>query len=161
MLSQFISLSSLADGRYATDAELQFITNYVESFELRVQTYLRLQELESVLVQQTYIKMRSIDPSLFSYNNTDISAKWRQDTIRVLRYVAVTVLIDDAKVLRERFLFWFCTVMKAFNAQRSCNMTYQVLQAIVKQHLTASQANLVCPILELTRCTLGNTRIGS
>lgn len=154
MLSQFAELSSAVDGRYATDAELQFITDYVESFELRVQTYLKLQELEMVLVQQAYRKMRSIDASLFSFNQADISAKWRQDTIRVLRYVAVALLINDSETLRQRFLLWFSTIMRAFDAQHSCDMTYRVLQPIVKQHMTAAQANLVCPILELTRRTL-------
>lgn len=154
MLSQLEGLSFVADGRYATDAELQFIADYVDSFELRVQTYLKLQELESTLVQQAYIKIRSIDPSLFHYSNADISGKWKQDTIRVLRYVAVSVLMNDAKTLRLRFLLWFRTVMRAFAAQQNCDMTYQVLQVIVRQHLTPAQANLVCPILELTRSSL-------
>lgn len=154
MLSQLEELSFVADGRYATDAELQFIADYVASFELRVQTYLKLQELESTLVQQAYVKIRSIDPLLFHYNNADFSGKWRQDTIRVLRYVAVAILINDSKTLRLRFLLWFRTVMRAFAAQQNCDVTYQVLQVIVRQHLTPAQANLVCPILELTRSIL-------
>lgn len=156
MLGQLADLSSTVDGRYATDAELKFITDYVESFDLRVQTYLKLQELESTLVQQAYVKVRSIEPTLFKIDQFDMSDKWKQDTVRVLRYVAVTVLMDDPDVLKERFLLWFCTIMKAFNAQRSCDITYRVLQAIVRQHLASAQAILVCSILELTRCTLGS-----
>lgn len=158
MLSQFADLSSTVDGRYATDTELKFITDYVESFDLRVQTYLKLQELESILVQEAYIKIRSIDPSLFNKGHSDMSAKWKQDTVRVLRYAAITVLMDDSAVLQERFLLWFYTVMKAFDAQHSCDLTYRVLQAIVRQHLASAQANLVCPILELTRYTLASGR---
>lgn len=157
MLSQLQQLGFVVDGRYANDTELQFIADYVQAFDLRIQTYLKLQELESTLVQQAYIKMRSVDPFLFKYNNADISTKWKQDTTRVLRYVAVTILLDDTETLRQRFLLWFQTVMRAFGTQRSCDVTYQVLQTVIKQHLTPAQVNLVCPVLELTRRTLSLT----
>lgn len=155
MLSQLERLSREVDGRYASDAELTFAIDYVRSFNLRVQTYQKLQELEATLIQQTYAKMRSIDPTVFSHNGTDISAKWKRDTLRTLRYVAVAVLTDDAETFRERMLLWFQTIMRAFNAQKSCNLTYRVMQEVVKQSMTAPQANLVCPMLELSRSTLG------
>ncbi|MBW4468576.1 MAG: phycobilisome protein [Pegethrix bostrychoides GSE-TBD4-15B] len=155
MLSQIERLSREVDGRYASDAELTFAIDYVRSFNLRVQTYQKLQEIESMLVQQTYSKMRTLDPTVFDSAGTDISAKWKRDTLRVLRYVAIAVLMDDADTFRERLLLWFQTIMRAFSAQRSCNLTYQVMQDVIKQSLTAPQANLVCPLLELSRRTLG------
>lgn len=157
MLSQLQRLSISTDCRYASDTELQWIEDYLQSFTLRRQTYLKLQNLESILVQQTYTKMRSIDPSLFHYNNTDISAKWKQDTLRVLRYTALTVLTNDPDVLCERLLFWFRTVMTAFGMQRTCDVTYQVLQEVVCQNFTVAQAGLVCSVLELNRRILGLT----
>jgi hypothetical protein len=57
--------------------------------------------------------------------------------------------------LRERLLFWFQTIMRAFGAQRSCNVTYTIMQEVVKQHLTAEQASLFLPILEVNRRILG------
>lgn len=155
MLSQFERLTREIDGRYASDAELTFAIDYVRSFNLRIQTYQKLQELETTLVQQTYTKMRAIDPSVFSHGGTDLSTKWKRDTLRVMRYVAVAVLMDDADTFRERLLLWFQTIMRAFGAQRSCNLTYQVLQEVVQQSLTVPQANLVCPLLELSRRMLG------
>lgn len=155
MLSQLERLSREVDGRYASDAELTFAIDYVRSFNLRVQTYQKLQEIESMLIQQTYSKMRALDPTIFDSAGADISAKWKRDTLRVLRYVAIAVLMDDADTFRERLLLWFQTIMRAFGAQRSCNLTYQVMQDVVKQSLTAPQANLVCPLLELSRLALG------
>jgi hypothetical protein len=155
MLSQLEQLSITVDGRYATDAELGFITEYVRSFDLRLQTYLKIQELEPLLVQQAYNKLRSIDPAFSEQNAAQIGIKWKQDTIRVLRYVAVAVLMNDSETLQERFLLWFRTIMKAFNAEQSCDLTYRMLQVVVKQYLTPAQSDLVCPVLELTRCTLG------
>lgn len=155
MLSQLERLSREADGRYASDAELSFAIDYVRSFNLRLQTYQKLQALEATLIQQTYAKMRSIDPTVFNAAGIDLSGKWKRDTLRTLRYVATAVLMDDADIFRERMLLWFQTLMRAFGAQRSCNLTYQVMQEIVKQSLPAPQAELVCPLLEMTRRVLG------
>lgn len=155
MLSQFSHLSLQADGRYADDAELQFISDYTQSFHLRLQTYEKLQASESQIVQQVYDKIRVLNPHLFRLGNDDLSNKWKRDTIRTLRYSAAAMLVNDPATLEERFLSWFQTIMRSFGAQRSCDLTYQVMQEVVKQHLTVTQANLFCPILALNQRYLG------
>lgn len=155
MLSQLKRLSLEVDGRYASDAELQFMSDYVKSFNLRLQTYQKLQELESKLLEQTYAKMRSLDPTLFMQGKEDFTHKWKTDTTRTLRYIAVAVLINDPDTLRERLLLWFQTILHAFGMEQAAGVTYQILQEVVKQDLTPPQAGLVCPILELTRRSLG------
>jgi Phycobilisome protein len=157
MLSQLKHLSLEVDGRYATDAELQFMTDYVHSFNLRVQTYQKLQELEPKLLQQAYTKIQSLDPTILVRGKDNLSDKWKNDTVRVLRYVAVAVLMNDPDTLQEKFLLWFQTIIRAVGMVHPCNVTYEVLQDVAKQHLTPPQASLVCPLLELTRCSLGTT----
>lgn len=155
MLSQLQALSYKTDGRYATDEELKMMIDFVRSFQLRVQTYQQLQAAEPQIVQQVYARMKSQEPKLFLNGSADVSAKWKRDTIRVLRYSAIAMLLDDPNSLRERLLFWMRTVMKAFGAEQSCNVTYAVMQEVVKQHLSPAQASLFCPILELNRQVLG------
>lgn len=155
MLSQLEKLSLDTDGRYASDEELQFVCDYMRSFSLRLQTYEQLQSVEAAIVQQVEEKLRSRDPNFFRSGTDNLSAKWKRDTVRVLRYSAVAMLMNDPETLRERFLFWFQTIMKAFGAQKSCNATYEAMQEVVKQHLTPIQASLFCPILELNRQVLG------
>jgi hypothetical protein len=155
MLSQIQRLTLETEGRYATDEELGFLADYTRSFSLRVQTYQKIQECETTIVQQVQTKMRSTDPTLLRNGNEDITVKWKRDTLRVLRYAATAMLIDDPETFRERFLFWFQTIMRAFGAQRSCNVTYTVMQEVVKQHLSPQQANLFLPTLEVTRRMLG------
>jgi hypothetical protein len=155
MLSQMQRLIADVDGRYATDTELQFMQDYLTSFNLRLSAYIKLQNAESMIVQQVYTRLQRVDSNLLRHGNEDISAKWKRDTIRVLRYSAIAVLLNDPDALRERFLFWFQTIMKAFGAQQSCEATYQIMQEVVRQHLTAAEANLVCSILELNRTALG------
>ncbi|GAP95499.1 phycobilisome protein [Leptolyngbya sp. NIES-2104] len=155
MLSQIQRLTQETEGRYATDEELRFLADYARSYELRVQTYQKLQTCEMMIIQQVQAKMRAIDPTLFRQGNEDLTNKWKRDTLRVLRYSAAAMLIDDPELLRERFLFWFQTIMRAFNAQKSCGVTYTVMQDVIKQMLTTSEANLILPILEVNRRMLG------
>lgn len=151
MLSQLKHLSLQVDGRYATDSELQFMHDYAQSFTLRVQTYQQLQSLEAKIVQQVYDKIRNLNPRFFGIGDDDLSNKWKRDTIRTLRYSAAAMLVNDPETLQERFLLWFQTIMRSFGAQRSCDVTYEIMQDVVKQLLTPSQASLFCPILELNR----------
>lgn len=157
MLSQIQYFSQAVDGRYATDEELQFLSDYLQSFDLRLSAYTRLQGAEATIIQQVQTKLRSLDPTLLQNGSEDLTAKWRRDTIRVLRYSAVAMLLNDADWLRDRLLYWMQTVMKAFGAQRSCDATYQLMQEVVRQHLTPPEARLFCPILELNRALLGGT----
>lgn len=155
MLSQLHQLSYETDGRYATDDELQVLEEITRSFAFRVETYGQLQALEGQIIEQVYTLLRSREPSLFVINRVDVSAKWRRDTIRVLRYSAIAMLLNDPDTLRERLLFWMRTIMQAFEAERSCNITYRVMQDVIRQKLPVRQANLICPILELNRQILG------
>jgi hypothetical protein len=155
MLSQLQKLSFETDGRYATDEELRFVGDYLKTYSLRLQTYQRLQELESTIVQQVYAKMQATDPTLFQSGTEDVSAKWKRDTIRVLRYSAIAMLLNDPDTLCERLLYWMQTIMKAFGAQRSCRVTYKVMQDVVRNYLTPDQASVFCPILEVNSRLLG------
>jgi CHAD domain-containing protein len=158
MLSQLERLSCEVDGRYANDAELQFLTDYVQSFNLRVQTYQKLQEIETVLVQQAYTKMRSLDPSIFvGPNREDLTRKCHFDMVIGLRAAAMAVLLNDPDALQERLLLWLQAIMRALGKERTCNVLYTALQETVKQNLPPAQANLVCPFLDIARRSLGGS----
>jgi Phycobilisome protein len=156
MLTQLDKLTRDVEGRYATDEELSFFTDYINSYELRLQTYQKLQAAEAIIFQQVYNKMRTMDPTLFMVGNQDVSAKCKRDTLMGLRYSAIALLISDTDALQERFLLWLQTIMRGSPAQRSCGIAYTVMQEVVKQHLKATQASLFLPILEMNHRMLGN-----
>ncbi len=157
MLSQLQHLTLATDGRYATNAELQFLQDYVKSYALRVDTYQTLQASEAAIVQQVHAQMTALDPMLLRSGGEDLTVKWKRDTVRVLRYSSVAMLFNDPDTMRERFLLWFQTIMRAFGAQKSCDATYEAMQQVTKNMLTPIQASLVCPVLELNRRSLGST----
>ncbi|NJL88142.1 MAG: phycobilisome protein [Leptolyngbyaceae cyanobacterium SM1_1_3] len=155
MLSQLSQLSLDTDGRYATDNELMFLQGYLKTARLRFGAYQKIQAAEAKIIEQVYQKLKAIDASLLKNGNTDLTQKWKTDTIRILRYAATALLIDDPDTFRERMLLWFQTIMRSFKAERSCNATYVVMQDVVKQFLSPQEAELFCPILEMSREILG------
>ncbi len=154
MLTQLQRLSIEVDGRYATDAELQFMDPLQASWELRLSAYRKLQAAEPTIIQEVEAKLKAMDPQLLMRGVEDFSTKWKADTVRTLRIVAMAMLIDDEDRLKDRFLYWFQTLMRAFKTQRSCDTTYQLLQDAIKRHLTPAEAKLILPFLELTRTML-------
>jgi hypothetical protein len=155
MLSKLQQLGTNADGRYASDDELQFMDTYINSFDSRVEAYRQIKAVEKEIVATVLSRLQTSYPKLLFPKGEDMQVKWKQDTLRVLRHSAMTVLLDDPELLRQQFLYWFQTIMQAFGAQEVCNITYLVMQDVVKDMLPQNIANLLCPILEINRNLLG------
>ncbi len=158
MLSQMDRLSFEIQGRYATDEELRFIPEYLKTYELRLQIYQKLQEIEQLVIGQILEKIQVQDPNILRSGTTDLTSKWKRDTTLVWRYSAAAVLMDDGDMLRDRLLLWFETVVRALSVQKACYCTYTGVQDVLKQHLTPQQYTLFLPILELDRRLLGNVQ---
>ena len=156
MLTQVQELIHQTDGRYASDQELYFLQNYLSTAPLRFRTYQKIQKAETEIINQLLKELKTYHPDIFMVNHQDLTAKWQRDTVRVLRYAATALLVDDAEAFKDKLLMWFQTIMKAFGAQRSCQVTYSTLQQVVKQHLTPEEVQLLLPMVELSRVTLAN-----
>lgn len=157
MIQQIEQLCVNADGRYASDTELMFFQDYLKTARLRFSLYQKIQKLEPQLVQKVLAQLQAKDPDLLKMNGTDLTAKWQRDTVRLIRYAATALLSDDADLFNERMLMWFQTIMKSFKAERSCEATYQAMQSVVREALTPEEAALFCPLLEMSRVTLGTS----
>jgi hypothetical protein len=158
MLQQLTELCLNTDGRYASDSELVFFQEYLKTARLRFSLYQKIQNLEVKLIQQVLATMKEKDPNLLKVGGTDLTAKWQRDTVRVLRYAATALLLDDPEIFKERMLLWFQTIMKSFKAEQSCEATYEALQTVFRTALTPDEAALFCPLLEMSRCTLGSLK---
>jgi hypothetical protein len=156
MLSQMNRLSFEAEGRYASDEELRFIPEFLKTYELRLQTYQKLQVIESTVIQQVHEKMKAKDPTFFQSGTRDLTAKCKRDAQLTWRASSAALLIDDHDTLREQMLLWYQTISKAVNSQRACGSAYVVMQDVIQQHLTPQQCALLSPILEMTRSLLSD-----
>ncbi|CBN54998.1 MULTISPECIES: hypothetical protein [Kamptonema] len=151
MLSQLANLSVEADGRYAAQSELQFLKDYFQSLNLRLSAYQKIQAAEKEIIRDVETKILSASPDLLRRGSQDLTSKWRLDTVRVLRHSAAALLIDDRNRLRDRLLLWFQTILGSFQAKKTSELTFQIMQDAIKQYLTAEEASLFIPILEMNR----------
>jgi Phycobilisome protein len=156
VLSQLARLSIESDGRYATKAELIFLKDYLRSASMRLAIYQKLQNTDKDIVSQVEAKMLSMNPNFFRLGGVDITAKWRADTFRVLRYISTAVLINDPQRLRDRILTWFEVILSSLNAKETTGVTYKVMQEVIKPQFTLEEQNLLMPILELVCTKLGS-----
>jgi hypothetical protein len=150
MLSQTQRLLQTTQGRYATDAELTFLEDYAKTFPVRLRAYQKIRQQEKQLMQQVYQNIRSQHPELLNNQPTMIKL-WQRDTLLVLRFTALILLMDDVDTLRDRLILWFQTIMRAFGMQKICLVTYTLMQKVVKQLLDPAEAKLFCDILEIHR----------
>lgn len=155
MLSSIHTLIQNTDGRYASDGELQFFQQYLATADPRLSAYRKLQVVEPYLIAEVLGHLRSQEPAIFVCEKGDLTAKWQRDTVRVLRYCAIALLLDDFTTLKEQLLLWFQTIMQAFDAQRGCLLTYATLQKMVARWLEPEELVLLLPILEEVRVLLG------
>ncbi|NJR70262.1 MAG: phycobilisome protein [Synechococcales cyanobacterium CRU_2_2] len=152
MLSQTKALLQTAEGRYATDAELQFLEDYAQSFPARLKAYQALRQQERSLIQKTYAHLRAHHPELLSTGAQDKEAvrKWQRDTVFVLRFSALAMLLDDGEALRDRLMLWFQTIMRAFGMQKVCYHTYATLKSVTLE-LIPEGGDLIAQVLEENR----------
>ena len=155
MLNQLSRLSVEADGRYATSEELQFLKDYIQSLDLRLDAYEKISAAHAEIVNSVETQVRATNPDLFRKGNRDVTATCKRDRFDVLRYSAATVLSNDLDHLRESFLLWYRTIVHAFQDEQAAHVTYQVMQEVLKKYLTPQEAALLSPIMGLNQVILG------
>lgn len=154
MLSQMQQLTMAAEGRYASDEELRFLPEYLRSYELRIQTYQQLQKAETPILKYVLAQVIQKAPDLFPKDNPEYIKHCQQDILHTLRYLAAVVLTNDITVLRERYLLWLQTIVRAFDKQRSNDLIYTAMQEAMQKVLPKPQADLVLPLIQEIHITL-------
>ncbi|MBE9144567.1 globin family protein [Planktothrix mougeotii] len=158
MLTELQRLSVEADGRYATPEELEFLKSYLETFRYRISAYQKLQKYEPIILQKIHHKLIKTNPQIFMKGSINFTSKWRLDTIRVLRYSAMILLINDPDYLQERLLIWFATILQAFKVQDITELTYQAMSDVLEDYLTPEEKNVFFPLIELNLAILCKKR---
>jgi hypothetical protein len=157
MLTQLDRLSIEADGRYASDRELQFIQDYCESLEARISAYEKVRDAEAAIFEQVETEKNTRnqdqDDRLFYLGSEDRSETCLRDMKGILRRCAATMLINDLDQMREAVLLWYQTIACAFNYERDNQIMYRFLDKAVKEYLTPEETELVKPFLQLN-CTI-------
>ena len=154
MLKQLARLSLEADGRYATDRELKFLKNYLQSIDQRITSYKKIRDAEEKILHRLEAEKRMLDENLFKMGSHDITQICRRDMTMMLRCSAAAMLVDDLDCLREGLLLWYQTIVKAFSYQGYAKINYKLLQKVIKMYLDPEEVELIMPALQLNHSIL-------
>lgn len=154
MLNQLTRLSIEADGRYASDQEMQFLDNFFESVDLRVRCYEKIRDEEEKILDRTKAKMMTENSEIFARGSKDLSSIWRRDVMIILRCTGAAMLINDLDWLRDSILLWHRTIVNANKTQHISLATYNLMPEVLKECLTEEELGLILPILQLNQSIL-------
>ncbi|AFY76285.1 MAG: allophycocyanin [Hydrococcus sp. C42_A2020_068] len=155
MLKQLARLSVDVEGRYATDKELQFLEAYLESVKDRLSAYEKIRDNEEQIIHRWEAQKRSRNENLFELNGKDITEICRRDMTNMLRCSATFMLFDDLDRLQDGLLLWYKTIVKSFGYTKYAQINYLLIQDVIKLYLSAEEAALMLPVLQLDRAVLG------
>lgn len=156
MLNQLTRLSIEADGSYATEQELQFLTSYLESVDQRVISYEKIKNAEAEIIDKTKAKIDAQNPNLFIRGSKDLSSIWRRDITIVLRSSVAAMLINDLDWLRESLLLWHRTIVNANKTLDISQATYIAMSEVMEEYLSSAEVKFILPVLQLNSSILGS-----
>ena len=156
MLQQLARLSIETDGRYATAEELQFLKDYLQSVDQRIDTYKKIRDAEEQIAARVAEKMLEVDPNVFRKGDQDMSTICKRDRKHTLRCSSAAMLVDDLDRLQNGLLLWQRTIVHAFNDTHPTEVTYQVMPDVLQEYLAPKQAELMMPAVELDGSVLAS-----
>ena len=151
MLTQLSKLSLDADGRYASDSELQFMENYLNSTELRISAYEKIRDNEEQIIEDWETERNNMKEPFFENGGEYVKSMSHRDITIILRCSATAMLINDLDKLRDGMLIWFQTVFRACGMNECSTNIYRILQEIVPRYLSPEETQLILPTLQLNQ----------
>ncbi|PSF38207.1 allophycocyanin [Aphanothece hegewaldii CCALA 016] len=156
MLKQLASLSIKTDGRYATESELKFLKDYLDSVELRISTYEKIRDQEEEILQKWEAVKRSHTEDLYHMGDYDMTKTCRRDQTNSLRFATTAMLLDELDRFREGTLIWYKTIVNSFKYQAYAKVNYLLIQEVIRLYLSAEEVELINPAFQLEHTILSS-----
>ncbi len=154
MLTQIKNLTMKADGRYAEDEELQFLEDYLNSVEQRINTYEKIRDSEEEIIRQVEEVAKATNPYIFHKGSEDFSQICERDRRQTLRCLTAAMLMDDLENLKNMLLIWQMTIVKVFNNEHPSMITYQTVGEVMAKYLTKEEMDLIKPAIQAVQSIL-------
>ncbi len=155
MLTQLDRLTTEADGRFASASELQFLKDYLGSVDDRISAYNKVKEASEGMVTKIQSLQQAEKANCYTFSGKDQSSICRRDLTNAIRLSTTAMLFADLDLLRDGFLLWYRTIVKAFNYSHMADNTYgKKLPEMMKSLLSEKEYKLVQPILALNHSIL-------
>ncbi len=131
------------DKGYLTAQELSKLGQYVGSLADRIRAYRQLREWEVNLIQELVDRL----PAELRENTSSLEQSIKQ-TILILRYAALGMLVDDVHLGRRRLEGWLPTMVTVYQTKAIDTLLQRSLSQQLPRLLTDSQFTLLKPALE-------------
>ena len=154
MLKQITKLTIEADGRYASDEELEFVQDYLDSVDLRINTYEKIRDKSEEVLDKTKASMEAKNPNIFVRGKKDLGAIWHRDVTIVLRCSVAAMLVNDLDWLRDSLLLWHRTIVTANKTNHISDATYSLMPEVMQEFLGNDEIELILPVLQLNQSIL-------
>jgi Phycobilisome protein len=150
MHSQIATIFDQVENRYLKPEELKLISQYVASMPERLDTYRNLRDREVEIVQAVADQLQAALPQE-SEENLERCLK---HALLMLRYCALSLLINDETLVERRLLSWIVPLAKVYETKAIDTKLYRLLNQQLSQVLTAKQLSYLSPSLSLAQETL-------
>jgi len=154
MHPQIEALFDQAENRYLQPEELNLLDKYVSSLPDRLETYRRLRDQEVAIMQQAVDQVQAEMPQV---PTVDLERSVK-NALLVVRYCAMSMLLDDETFTKERLLAWLSRNVQVYNTQAVDRALYQHLEKSLIQALGPKSMSFLQPFLVMSRdAVLQNT----
>ena len=131
------------DRSYLTAQEISSFGQYVGSLADRMRAYRQLREWEVNLIQELVDRL----PADVQENTAALEQSIKQ-TILILRYAALGMLVDDVDLGRRRLAGWLPTMVEVYQTEPVDRLLHRSLNQQLPRLLTDTQFALLKPPLE-------------
>lgn len=132
-----------ADGQYLSAEALHPLENYYDTYRNRLDAYQEISQKSNDLVLAALRKFARVHPEIIQHS----AKRCQYDMTQVLRYMALSLLLDDEFMFQEKMMFWLDTMLRAHHKQEACCKAYHYLQESAQELLTANTAALIRPLI--------------
>ena len=147
MHPQLAAVLNEAENRYLKPEELKLLVQQVASMPERLDTYRNLRDRELEIVQAVADQLQAALPEEPEEN----LERCLKNALLMLRYCALSLLINDEDLLERRFLSWVSPLAKVYDTKSVDAKLYRLLNQQLAKVLSAKQLSHLSPSLALAQ----------
>jgi hypothetical protein len=147
MNHQIEQLLSDAEGRYLEPTEQSAMIDYASSLEHRLAAMRAIQQHEAEIIEATMQAMWKEHPDM-KVKHPHAYKKGVRDMTLVLRYSSMAMVRDCHAYLDQKVLYWFRTIVLAFEMSTPLRFAYAELMRQAEARLAPDHYAAIMPFLQ-------------
>lgn len=146
------SIFDEAETRYLKSDELGLISQYVESLPGRLECYRKLRDNELEVMQLVVNELQAE----LQHENVETLERCIKNSLLVLRYCAMGMLLNDETLIHERLSSWISELSKIYATSHIDSALFRLIDQHLSRILTPPQMSLLEPMLTAVKQSLLN-----